>query len=65
MVVSVSVQSQVVTKLRKAIFSGMFSLGEELSEPALCRDLGVSRISIGEALRSLVAEKPGHHCSER
>jgi DNA-binding GntR family transcriptional regulator len=54
MVVSVSVQSQVVTKLRKAIFSGMFSPGEELS-----------RISIGEALRSLVAEKPGHHCFER
>jgi DNA-binding GntR family transcriptional regulator len=53
-----------VTKLRQAIFSGMFSPGEELSEPALCRDLGVSLTSIREALRSLAGET-GHHCSER
>jgi DNA-binding GntR family transcriptional regulator len=51
------VQSQVVAKLREAIFSGIFVPGEKLSEPALCRDLGVSRASIREALRSLAAEK--------
>ena len=56
-VAPVSVQSQVVAKLREAIFSGMFGPGEKLSEPALCRDLGVSRTSIREALRSLAAEK--------
>jgi DNA-binding GntR family transcriptional regulator len=56
-VAPVSVQSQVVTKLREAIFSGIFPPGEKLSEPALCRDLGVSRTSIREALRSLAAEK--------
>ena len=56
-VAPVSVQSQVVTKLRDAIFSGLFTPGEKLSEPALCRDLGVSRTSIREALRSLAAEK--------
>ena len=56
-VAPVSVQSQVVAKLREAIFSGIFGPGEKLSEPALCRDLGVSRTSIREALRSLAAEK--------
>lgn len=56
-VAPVSVQTQVVTKLRDAIFSGIFVPGEKLSEPALCRDLGVSRTSIREALRSLAAEK--------
>lgn len=56
-VAPVSVQSQVVTKLREAIFSGIFIPGEKLSEPGLCRDLGVSRTSIREALRSLAAEK--------
>jgi GntR family transcriptional regulator, trigonelline degradation regulator len=56
-VAPVSVQSQVVAKLRDAIFSGIFSPGEKLSEPGLCRDLGVSRTSIREALRSLAAEK--------
>jgi DNA-binding GntR family transcriptional regulator len=56
-VAPVSVQSQVVAKLREAIFAGAFNPGEKLSEPALCRDLGVSRTSIREALRSLAAEK--------
>jgi DNA-binding GntR family transcriptional regulator len=56
-VAPVSVQSQIVAKLREAIFSGIFRPGEKLSEPALCRDLGVSRTSIREALRSLAAEK--------
>jgi DNA-binding GntR family transcriptional regulator len=52
-----TVQSQVVEKLREAIFSGVFLPGEKLSEPALCRDLAVSRTSIREALRSLAAER--------
>ena len=53
----VSVQSQIVAKLREAIFAGTFIPGEKLGESALCRDLGVSRASIREALRSLAAEK--------
>ncbi|HET6308084.1 MAG TPA: GntR family transcriptional regulator [Rhodopila sp.] len=53
----VSVQSQVVARLRDAICDGTLRPGEKLSEPALCRDLGVSRTSIREALRSLAAEK--------
>jgi DNA-binding GntR family transcriptional regulator len=52
-----SVQAQIVTKLREAIFSGDFTPGEKLNEPALCRMLGVSRTSLREALRSLNAEK--------
>jgi DNA-binding transcriptional MocR family regulator len=56
-VAPVSVQSQVVAKLRGAIFPRVFSPGEKLSEPGLCRDLGGSRTSIREALRSLAGEK--------
>jgi DNA-binding GntR family transcriptional regulator len=52
-----TIQSQVVTKLREAIFAGVFAPGEKLSEPSLCRSLGVSRTSIREALRSLAADK--------
>jgi DNA-binding GntR family transcriptional regulator len=52
-----SVQAQIVTKLKEAIFSGDFTPGEKLNEPALCRMLGVSRTSLREALRSLNAEK--------
>jgi DNA-binding GntR family transcriptional regulator len=53
----ISVQSQIVARLREAICDGTLRPGEKLSEPALCRDLGVSRTSIREALRSLAAEK--------
>jgi DNA-binding GntR family transcriptional regulator len=56
-VVVTSVQAQTATKLKEAIFSGVFSPGEKLNEPALCRLLGVSRTSVREALRSLNAEK--------
>lgn len=56
-VAPVTVQSQVVEKLREAIFTGLFEPGVKLSEPVLCRELAVSRTSVREALRSLAAEK--------
>ncbi len=52
-----TVQQETVDKLRLAIFSGMFQPGSRLVESQLCLQLGVSRPSLREALRSLQAER--------
>lgn len=52
-----TVQREVVKKLRSAIISGFFKPGERLVEYDLCQELGVSRPSLREALRSLEAER--------
>ena len=52
-----TVQQEVVKKLRSAIISGFFKPGDRLVEYDLCRELGVSRPSLREALRSLEAER--------
>jgi DNA-binding GntR family transcriptional regulator len=46
-----------VNKLRDAILRGHFKPGHRLVESELCRQVGVSRTSIREALRRLEAEK--------
>jgi DNA-binding GntR family transcriptional regulator len=56
-IVAQTVQSQTVRKLREAIIAGIFRPGDRLVEADLCNQLGVSRPSIREALRSLEAEK--------
>ncbi len=56
-IVPSSVQAQVVTRLREAIFDGRFAPGQKLSEAALCRAFDVSRTSVREALRSLAGER--------
>lgn len=50
-------QQETVDKLRLAIFSGMFEPGSRLVESHLCAELGISRPSLREALRSLQAER--------
>jgi DNA-binding GntR family transcriptional regulator len=52
-----TVQQETVDKLRQAIFSGLFQPGSRLVESQLCLQLGVSRPSLREALRSLQAER--------
>ncbi|WP_309084949.1 GntR family transcriptional regulator [Chelativorans sp.] len=52
-----TVQQETVDKLRFAIFSGIFPPGSRLVESQLCAQLGVSRPSLREALRSLEAER--------
>jgi DNA-binding GntR family transcriptional regulator len=52
-----TVQQATVDKLRMAIFSGLFQPGSRLVESQLCAQLGVSRPSLREALRSLQAER--------
>ena len=52
-----TVQQETVDKLRLAIFSGIFEPGSRLVESQLCVQLGISRPSLREALRSLAAEK--------
>lgn len=52
-----TVLQQVIENLRKAIIQGVFQPGERLIEANLCRQLGVSRPSLREALRALEAEK--------
>jgi len=52
-----TVQQETVDKLRQAIFSGLFQPGSRLIESQLCAQLGVSRPSLREALRSLQAER--------
>ncbi|WP_127523206.1 GntR family transcriptional regulator [Mesorhizobium sp. Z1-4] len=52
-----TVQQETVDKLRLAIFSGVFEPGSRLIESQLCVQLGISRPSLREALRSLAAER--------
>ena len=52
-----TVQQETVDKLRQAIFSGVFQPGSRLVESQLCLQLGVSRPSLREALRSLQTER--------
>lgn len=52
-----TVQQETVDKLRLAIFSGVFEPGTRLVESQLCVQLGISRPSLREALRSLAAER--------
>ncbi len=52
-----TVLQETVEKLRLAIFSGRFQPGSRLVESQLCAQLGVSRPSLREALRSLQAER--------
>ncbi len=52
-----TVQQETVDKLRLAILSGMFQPGNRLVESQLCIQLGISRPSLREALRSLAAER--------
>ena len=52
-----TVQQETVNKLRLAILSGLFQPGNRLIESQLCAQLGVSRPSLREALRSLEAER--------
>ena len=52
-----TIQAQTANKLRDAIVDGLFAPGEKLSEADLCRQMGVSRTSLREALRQLEAER--------
>jgi DNA-binding GntR family transcriptional regulator len=52
-----TVQQEAVKKLRSAIISGFFKPGDRLVELDLCQELGISRPSLREALRSLEAER--------
>ena len=48
---------RLLAKLRDAILDGVFTPGEKLLEADLCRQMGVSRTSVREALRQLEAER--------
>src|SRR5690606_4668487 len=50
-------QQEAVDNLRLASVSGMFQPGSRLVESHLCAQLGISRPSLREALRSLEAER--------
>ncbi|HEY4316725.1 MAG TPA: GntR family transcriptional regulator [Herbaspirillum sp.] len=52
-----TVQLETVKKLREAIISGYFKAGARLVETDLCKQLGVSRTSVREAIRVLSSEK--------
>lgn len=52
-----TVQLETIKKLREAIMWSHFKPGERLVEANLCKQLGVSRTSVREALRVLSAEK--------
>lgn len=56
-VTPVTIQAQTASKLRDAILDGLFKPGEKLLEAELCRQMGVSRTSVREALRQLEAER--------
>ena len=51
-----SLTEQIVDRLRTAIVSGSVASGERLTETALSRQFGVSRVPIREALRTLETE---------
>ena len=43
--------------VRSAILDGTYGVGTRLSEPQICRDLGVSRNTLREAFRALTEER--------
>ena len=47
---------QIVPQLRKDIVENRWKSGERLSEPRLCREFGVSRTPLRQALKTLEAE---------
>jgi DNA-binding GntR family transcriptional regulator len=53
----VTVHTQTAERIRNAILTGAFRPGERLVESDLCKQMGVSRTSIREALRRLEAER--------
>ncbi|XJN85340.1 FadR/GntR family transcriptional regulator [Mesorhizobium terrae] len=53
-----TVQQETVDKLRLAILSGLFQPGSRLVESQLCAQLGISRPSLREALRSSRGRTP-------
>lgn len=55
-VTAIPLRHRVVEAIRSAIISGRFEPGQRLVEKDLCELLGVSRVSIREALRQLEAE---------
>jgi DNA-binding GntR family transcriptional regulator len=52
-----TVQQGTFEKLKDAILAGVFQPGDRLVESELCDQLGVSRASLREALRSLQSER--------
>ncbi|WPB54977.1 GntR family transcriptional regulator [Xylophilus sp. GOD-11R] len=60
-----TVQKETVRKLREAVLVGHFKPGERLVETSLAEQLGVSRPSLREALRVLVAEHLVVHVPHR
>jgi len=52
-----TVQQGTFEKLKDAILAGVFQPGDRLVETSLCEQLGVSRASLREALRSLQSER--------
>ena len=52
-----TVQQGTFEKLKDAILAGVFQPGDRLVETDLCEQLGVSRASLREALRSLQSER--------
>jgi DNA-binding GntR family transcriptional regulator len=54
---TLSVTENAARRLRGAIMFGEFQPGQKLIEAALCTDLGISRASLREVLRSLEAER--------
>ena len=51
-----SLQDQIVPLLREDIIAGLWSPGQRLSEPALCKRYGVSRTPLRNAFRVLASE---------
>ena len=51
-----SLPDAIAAALRQRILRGVLSAGERLTESRLCNQLGVSRIPVREALRTLAAE---------
>ena len=54
---ALSVTENAARRLRGAIMFGEFQPGQKLIEAELCTDLGISRASLREVLRSLEAEQ--------
>lgn len=60
-----TLRRKVEDAVRDAITSGVYAPGERLVERELCEDLGVSRVSVREAMRRLEAEKLVHTVPHR